>query len=242
MEIKVIQLWGADYQPWQASSYPWNTVNFNESLVISQPASTVQYGAKIMADVESLVISNSASTVKYGIKILASVESLVLNQIKPSLKYGIKFIADVETLTLNQIASSVKYGVKIMASVEKLVLSTVQPTLRYGIKYLAEVSNLVINQITPQKFGALWERIAGIATNWDKINKINKGSSIWESYGTILWSWRNSPWLSTYQPWLEKGGAKPVTNYEGTPDVTTNYLGGNKPTTIIYDNINKPNN
>ena len=159
MEIKIIQLWGADYQPWQASSYPWNTVNFNEKLAISQQS------------------------------------------------------------------VDLKYGFKIPAITEKLFLRTITPTLGYGIKYLAEVSNLVISQITPQRFGTLWERIAGIATNWDKINK---GSSIWESYGTILWSWRNSPWLSTSYPWLEKGGAKPVTSYNSQTKPTTNYSGVNK--------------
>jgi len=83
---------------------------------------------------------------------------------------------------------------------------------------------------------AIWEKIVGVVTSYAGILK---GTAIWEDYGTILWSWRNQPWLSSF-PWLEKGGAKPITTYSEDTKPTTSYQSTTKPTTN-YTNIDKPN-
>lgn len=140
-------------------------------------------------------------------------------------------------ITLSHQAPSLKYGIKILDTVKTLTLSNPTPTLKYGIKFLADVKSLVLSTPIPQRIGAFWARITKPSTIWTDINKTS--GEIWEDYGTILWSWRNQPWLSTYFPWLEKGGTTPITTYTNEDKPTTTYQDISKPTTN-YNQINKP--
>jgi hypothetical protein len=142
------------------------------------------------------------------------------------------------SLVLSQPVSTVKYGIKFLADADTLTISQQDPSLKYGIKFIAETLILTIESVLPKKIGALWERILKVSTEK------------WEEVGTILWSWRNYPWLADYFPWQEKGGRagssytqieKPSTVYETVAKPTTVYTTTAKPSTI-YTEITKPHN